>query len=299
LTWPKLQEQAEAMIKTCGCQQSKKNVRKYGKLPVKKAEAEPWHTVAIDTVGKWLIKCKNGTKELVALSIMDPATSWFELTHLDNQDADYVATKFDHVWLCRYPRPQVCIFDNGGEFTGLEFQDKLEEMGLHPKPTTVRNAQSNGVIERIHLVVGDMIRSKRLENEVVTNWDDVLQPIAWAIRATHHTTLDATPGQLVFGRDMLFNIGYQADWEKIRLRKQKLINVNNQRENKCRLKHTYHAGEQVYLANDSKHWPKMNQPRSGPYTIVKIHKNQTIEIQLNDHVTQTVNMRRLTPVFTS
>jgi hypothetical protein len=30
-------------------------------------------------------------------------------------------------------------------------------------------------------------------------WGEILASVAWAICSTYHTTLDATPGQLVFG----------------------------------------------------------------------------------------------------
>ena len=51
-------------------------------------------------------------------------------------------------------------------------------------------------------------------------WSELLASVAEAIYRTHHTTLQATPGQLVFGRDMLLNLIIVADWEVIRLRKQ-------------------------------------------------------------------------------
>jgi hypothetical protein len=34
-----------------------------------------------------------------------------------------------------------------------------------------------------------------------------------AIRSTYHTTLQATPCQLVFGRDMIHNIAFRANWD--------------------------------------------------------------------------------------
>jgi hypothetical protein len=36
-----------------------------------------------------------------------------------------------------------------------------------------------------------------------------------AIRSTYHTTLQATPFQLVFGRDMIDNIAFRANWDHI------------------------------------------------------------------------------------
>jgi hypothetical protein len=48
--------------------------------------------------------------------------------------------------------------------------------------------------------------------------DDVdvfLDNLAWAICSTHHTVLKASPCTFIFGCDMLFNIEFVADWQKI------------------------------------------------------------------------------------
>ena len=50
-------------------------------------------------------------------------------------------------------------------------------------------------------------------------WSELLASVAWAICSTHHTILQAIPRQLVFGRDMVLNLKFVADWEAIRLRK--------------------------------------------------------------------------------
>ena len=39
----------------------------------------------------------------------------------------------------------------------------------------------------------------------------------------YHNMLQATAGQLVFGRDMILNTILIADWEALRIRKQKRI----------------------------------------------------------------------------
>ncbi len=43
---------------------------------------------------------------------------------------------------------------------------------------------------------------------------DFLTNAAWAIRSTYHTALKATPGAAIFGRDMLFDVPFLADWSK-------------------------------------------------------------------------------------
>ena len=42
--------------------------------------------------------------------------------------------------------------------------------------------------------------------------DKILSNVGWAIRSTYHTMLGSSPGSAVFGRDMLFDIPYIADW---------------------------------------------------------------------------------------
>ncbi len=47
-------------------------------------------------------------------------------------------------------------------------------------------------------------------------WSGILAATMFAVRATFHTTLQASPTQLVFGRDVILNIAHITDWEHIR-----------------------------------------------------------------------------------
>jgi hypothetical protein len=53
--------------------------------------------------------------------------------------------------------------------------------------------------------------------------------------------------QLVFGRDAIHNVKFQADWQYIKERKQRLINQNNERENAKCTPHDYKVGDQVMI----------------------------------------------------
>ena len=106
--------------------------------------------------------------------------------------------------------------------------------GLKCKATTAYNPQGNGIVERVHAVLNDILRTFELEKWELDEdnpWMEFLSAAAFAIRAMYHTTLQATPAQLVFGRDMLLLITTQANWELIRQRRQEEINGNNEREN--------------------------------------------------------------------
>ena len=122
---------------------------------------------------------------------------------------------------------------------------------------------------------------------------NVLQNCAFAVRASFHTTLGATPGQLVFGRDMVLPIAYEANWESIHERRQKLIQENNRRENLNRVAHECRAGEKVLLKIPGIQ-RKLNQPREGPYRIEQVNTNGTLVIR-KGAIAQKVNIRRVVP----
>ena len=103
------------------------------------------------------------------------------------------------------------------------------DYGLKTKPITTRNPQSNAIIERIHQTIGNIIRTFDVSNIVNSDpCSGILASTMFAVRATYHTTLQASPMQLVFGRDAILNIKHVADWEHIRQRKQLRINHNEQ-----------------------------------------------------------------------
>jgi hypothetical protein len=127
---------------------------------------------------------------------------------------------------------------------------------INGKPITVRNPQvtkANAIVERVHQVMGNIIRTFELESNYMDE-DDPWKGIsatAFAVRSTFHTSLQSTPGQLVFGRDMIFNIQHIANWEFIKQRKQKIINLNNNKENSRRVQHVYQVGDKVLLHTDT------------------------------------------------
>ncbi len=108
----------------------------------------------------------------------------------------------DDTWLARYPRPQYVGYDNGSEFKDV-FHEMVQNYGMRPARSTAYNPQSHGVIERVHQVVEDALRTFELEEvdlDDTNPWEPFLVAAAYAIRSTFHTTLGASPAHLVFGK---------------------------------------------------------------------------------------------------
>lgn len=157
------------------------------------------------------------------------------------------------------------------------------------------------MVERAHQVVHNMIRTQRIKDSrdlADGTFDGILSAIGFAMRSTVHTTTRATPSQLVFGRDSILNVNFEADWQYIKERKQKLIQQNNKRENSKRIPHTYSVGDKVMVLqkNSRKHG---HDEYRGPYEIERVNDNGTVKLKQDVHddgaVYQTWNIRNLKP----
>ena len=115
-------------------------------------------------------------------------------------------------------------------------------------------------------------------SKIVNNdpWSGILAATMFAVRATYHTTLQAPPMQLVFGRDAILNIKHVADWEHIRQLKQLRINHNNKRENMRRNIHQYIVGDKILVKRKKKSKHKLEF--MGPFPITQINYNGTVSL---------------------
>ena len=234
--WKGLRETVQDICSRCHtCQLTKKSSKKYGHHPEKETEATPWERLCVDLIGPYTMKTieeDNSTKKLIlwAVTMIDPATGWFEVKQIQDKEPGTIANAVEQAWLTRYPWPAIIVYDNGTEFL-REFTEMIkDDYGIEKKGTTVQNPQANAILERIHQTLGNILRTFELhksEHNIGDPWDGVLAAAMFALRATYHTTLKATPSQLVFGRDAITNIMFEANWEEIKAQKQKQIKDNN------------------------------------------------------------------------
>jgi hypothetical protein len=280
MTWPGLTQDVERLCSTCPvCQLTKQERKKYGLLPPKTEESDPWVMICVDLVGPFTIMTPLKAHSLLAFTMIDPATGWFQIVEATNMSAASIQYLFHNTWMARYPRSQLIVFDNGGEFK-REFKQMCNNYGIKAKPTTENNPQAYAIIERVHKLVNETLRSFDLEKQNLEEenpFEYFLQSTAWAIRSTYHTTLQATPCQLLFGRDMIYNIAFNSNWNRIQKRKQDLIDKSNSKEIKTRIPYKYKVGNQVLLET-AEILRNLSISFTGPYPVTKVYKNGTIQI---------------------
>jgi len=278
------------------CIKQKSSNKQYGCLPPSTAIYRPWECVHIDLFGPWTFQCNAGKDhQLRAVSIIDSGLRWVELHEYSSKASEDISLIFDREWLCRYPRPRMVVFDNGTEFTS-EFHELLDSYGIQPKATSIKNPQSNAIVERVHLTIGDSLRAMDLSSRPFddTSIHGILQSAAWALRTTYHTSLRTSPGQLAFGQDMVVPATYLANWRHINSHRHKNILYNNARENKSRIDYDYKNDDYVYvIVKDIKR--KLAPTKQGPFRIIQVHANATVTIQRSRTVTERLNIRRLYP----
>ena len=104
--------------------------------------------------------------------------------------------------------------------------------------------------------------------------------------------LQATTGHMVCGRDMILNTPSIADWGDIMLRKKKIIDKNNQLENKNRKRHTYRILHKVLLHNQKQN--KYEKTYVGPYLITQVWTNENFAMHWVA-VQERINIRWIIP----
>ncbi len=160
--------------------------------------------------------------DCMALTMIDTASSWFEIVELPvitqlhrqivngkelltankffDKTLDCVAKLVNKTWLCRYPRCHYLIYNNGSEFK-LHLKYPCKSYGIKRKPTMVKNPQANAILKCVNQILGQMLHAAEIDMAKPVTPDDVdafLDNAAWAIRSTYHTVLKASPCAAIF-----------------------------------------------------------------------------------------------------
>ena len=128
-------------------------------------------------------------------------------------------------------------YDQIKECIGHEFRkSRIEtEYGITTKTSTLGNPTSNAILERIHQVIGNLVRTCNITQTYVDKddpWSGILAAAEFAIFSTTNRFKGYSPGQLLFGLNMILPIKYKVDWELTRQCKQTQMNNNNISKNR-------------------------------------------------------------------
>jgi hypothetical protein len=161
----------------------------------------------------------------------------------------------------------------------------------------MKNPQANANLECLHQVLGQMLRTSELNMAKKITPDDInvnLDNAAWAICSTYHTVLKTFPGAAIFGRNMLFNIPFITNWNKIGDYRQHQTNLSTACINSKQVDYDCKVGNKVLLTQEGI-LRKAESPYSKePRTITTVHTNGTIRIQCRAQ-SKRLNIQRVIP----
>jgi hypothetical protein len=173
------------------------------------------------------------------------------------------------------------MYNNGSEFK-LHFRALCTTYGVKRKPTSIKNPTENAILEHIHAVSTNMLRTAKQDMAKSVNASDIdifLSDAAWAICSTYHKVLKVSPGAAIFGQDMLFDILFIAEWKKIGEHRQKLTDLNTACEIEGRIDYDYKVGQKLLVQNKGILCKAESRWQKDPWTITTVLTNGTITIQ--------------------
>jgi hypothetical protein len=307
LGWKGMRPMIEKHVASCdSCQRNKlSNKKAHGKIPLTTAlrSKNPWDKVQVDYCGPWTIRYHNevtgriSSFQIHLLSMFNICNGWPEFTRIDSANSIATAKAFNNTWLCRYPRPLECGYNNGKEFLGIEFQELLESYSIRSKPMTVKNPMANAIVERIQGTLDKQLFSTIFNSDWEDDVDTLIQACAYALRTTAPSNEPYSPAQLTFGCDMLFRQTIIIDWERLKATRTKNAAANNAKENRKQTQHEFKVGDKVLIK--LKPYEQRNNPKilpstyeSSPFTILVIYANGNVKLQRVTY-TDVINIRRL------
>ena len=206
-------------------------------------------------ISTWKVTIIKLEYEFGAVTCIDSIINLPEVIPVENAKSQTVANAFEDHWLICYPKPRKCVHDNDNEFIGPEFLQMLQRNNITSVPITVKNHQSNAVVERLHQTPKTTIAVSLQENPPVS-YEEVSSLIQckcvaaqFSIRATIHSQIKSSPGEMAFGRHVLYPFSKQIDWKQILNRKQDLVDKTNFKENTKRKYYDYKEGELIIILN--------------------------------------------------
>ena len=155
----------------------------------------PRQRVAIDIVGP-LERTRRGNRYV--LTLMDFATKYPEAVPLHRIDAPTICQELLTIF-SRYGLPEQILSDRGSNFLARVTQELLRKLDIAHLKTSPYHPQSNGMLERFHSTLKQMLRKTCLE---IREWDTWISYLLFAYRETPHSTTGFSPFELMFGRDV-------------------------------------------------------------------------------------------------
>lgn len=268
-------------VQTCSTCQKFKNPqsRKIGRLH-SIPSSRFFERLHIDIIGPFIHP--GGTRYII--TAIDAYSRFaFAQSYTDSR-SDYCLDFLDHV-ISIHGVPSRLVSDNGSQFRGVQWADKMKKYGIKHNFTTDYHPQCNGIDEKLN---GSLVKTIRnYTTEYPATWHEEIKWALFSYNTAFHESLRLSPYEVVFGCKprtplnlrVTDPIPAQEAREVIReVVSQNLIEAQQRQKHfydRNRDSSSYEVGDSVLLRNNNmkKNLTHKLQPKwIGPAIILKLHK---------------------------
>eukprot|EP00762_Andalucia_godoyi_P005374 ANDGO_06758.mRNA.1 Retrovirus-related Pol polyprotein from transposon 412 len=194
-SWPSMEQDVESFIRSCPtCQKIRTGPDSQSSVGTTMVE-EPFHTVAIDTVGPLPADADGNQYIIVAI---DCFSRFVELRATRGATAEEAANFLIEIF-GRYGAPRHLRSDQGPQFVARIIQQLLASLGTRPDYTIAYRPQSNGIVERTNGEVGRHLKAMVMDRRMNSVWSQALPFIQRILNASVHSALGTSPAKILFG----------------------------------------------------------------------------------------------------
>ena len=280
--------QCETIVKACPSCQKGTDYKQRKKATGHINSTRPWDLLSVDVVGP-LPYTKEGYRFI--LSIIDCFSRYTILVPLKDHTASSVSRAlYEHV-IGYFGVPRGILSDRGREFTGKIWEEMLQLLDVQPHKTSPYYPQGNGLIERMHRTLGNVLRSKLIERND-KEWTLYLPGVMMVLNEAPHETHGYSPNQVVCGHrvrlpvDLIWpntmRVGEVSDFVKQLHRRmakvRKEIGPINQREGTGT--NPFRRGDRILVVQRRHERENKLEPNwKGPYVVTHIPTRHQVEYE--------------------
>jgi hypothetical protein len=318
--WPSMLNDIREYCQKCEeCARQKRSKNRATLLSLLPA-AGPFERLGLDFVGPIHPTSYEGNNYI--LVITDYFTKWVEVIALPDWTAETTCKALVDKIINYHGPPRVIVTDRGTNFTSELFNHLCKALKTKHCTTTAYHPQTNGLTERFNKTMVDMLRKYLIDG--YEDWEEMLGHVAFAYRHSVNSSTHETPYFLNHGRDAVMPIDnfltphstepitpqdYKSQTMKRLFDAFQLVKKNlerarlqqKQQYDKRAKNFEYQVGDKVLLdvravipGVSKKLLPRFE----GPYRILKICNNHTVEIlPTKGGKVQLVHVNRIKPLL--
>ena len=153
-----------------------------------------------DRIGVDIIKFPHSrTGMTYAVVFVDYLTKWPEIFTTADQTSLTIARLLVEEVITRHRVPSELLLDRGASFLSKLMEDVYKLMGITKMNTTAYLPQTDGLVERFHWTLTDMLAKSVEKNG--KDWDKHLPYVLFAYRSGLQQSTGESPFYLLYGQD--------------------------------------------------------------------------------------------------